>query len=121
MPGVVTNSRSRPSSLKNPWSRATSTGRSCTAFMIATWGLVLASTLTSPPLAKKTILPAASAIDARRDGERLAVPRRGNVFFGHVFQRLEYLEVVVPALGRPERDHGVQRREAGGGALHLAD
>src|SRR5262249_50054257 len=40
MPGVVTNSRSSPSSLKKPLSRATSTGRSCTAFMIATWGLV---------------------------------------------------------------------------------
>src|SRR5215471_20644958 len=39
MPGVVTKSRSRPSSLKNPLSRATRTGRSCTAFITATWGL----------------------------------------------------------------------------------
>src|SRR6266508_2706800 len=43
IPGVVTNSRSRPSSLKNPLSRATSTGRSCTAFMVATCGLFLTS------------------------------------------------------------------------------
>src|ERR1043166_6811546 len=42
---VVTNSRSRPSSLKKPLSRATSTGRSCTAFMVATWGLVLSLTV----------------------------------------------------------------------------
>src|SRR5260221_14651097 len=40
MPGVVTNSMSSPSSLKNPWSRATSTGRSWTAFMIATCGFL---------------------------------------------------------------------------------
>src|SRR5437867_13528 len=38
MPGVVTNSRSSPSSLKNPSSRATRTGRSWTAFMMAIWG-----------------------------------------------------------------------------------
>src|SRR5262245_39706105 len=43
MPGVVTNSRSSPSSRKNPLSRATRTGRSWTAFMIATWGLALVS------------------------------------------------------------------------------
>src|SRR4051812_17367014 len=43
MPGVVTNSMSSPSSLKNPRSRATSTGRSCTAFMIATWVLLPAA------------------------------------------------------------------------------
>src|SRR6266540_2409408 len=45
MPGVVTNSMSRPSSLKNPSSRATSTGKSCTAFMVATWGRVLVAVL----------------------------------------------------------------------------
>src|SRR5262245_4413615 len=49
MPGVVTNSRSSPSSLKNPMSRATRTGRSWTAFMIATWGLVFVSGVMAPP------------------------------------------------------------------------
>src|SRR5439155_7119621 len=43
IPGVVTNSMSRPSSLKNPLSRATNTGRSWTAFMIATLGFANAS------------------------------------------------------------------------------
>src|SRR4051812_42165642 len=42
MPGVVTKSRSRPSSLKKPLSRATSTGRSWTAFMVATCGFLAA-------------------------------------------------------------------------------
>src|SRR5262244_1030650 len=50
MPGVVTNSRSSPSSRKNPLSRATSTGRSWTAFMIATWGFALVSGATALPL-----------------------------------------------------------------------
>src|SRR5262245_55397458 len=48
MPGVVTNSRSRPSSLKKPSSRATRTGRSCTAFITATWGFV-ATWAMAPP------------------------------------------------------------------------
>src|SRR6185369_10787608 len=43
MPGVTMKSMSRPSSLKYPRSRAASTGRSCTAFMIATWGFFLTS------------------------------------------------------------------------------
>src|SRR5665213_4190678 len=45
MPGVVTKSMSSPSSLKNPLSRATSTGRSCTAFMMATCGFFAAAGL----------------------------------------------------------------------------
>src|SRR6185369_2451711 len=51
MPGVVTNSISSPSSLKNPRSRATSTGRSCTAFIVATFGRVFTPTfmLRPPP------------------------------------------------------------------------
>src|SRR4029079_2921295 len=40
MPGVVMKSMSSPSSLKNPRSRAASTGKSCTAFMIATCGFL---------------------------------------------------------------------------------
>src|SRR6185503_8339916 len=58
MPGVVTNSISSPSSLKNPRSRATSTGRSCTAFMVATFGRVFTPTfmLRPPPPASRTHL-----------------------------------------------------------------
>src|SRR5262245_13215850 len=51
MPGVVTTSRSRPSSLKNPLSRATRTGRSWTAFMMAIWGLGFVLEVTASPLA----------------------------------------------------------------------
>src|SRR5215510_13218151 len=45
IPGVVTNSISSPSSLKNPLSRATSTGRSWTAFIMATFGFATVSSL----------------------------------------------------------------------------
>src|SRR5882757_840901 len=138
MPGVVTNSRSRPSSLKKPLSRATSTGRSCTAFMVATWGFVLSLTvmMCSPiwtvrlprswlpmiplhPLACQrpsgsAAIPAGSLLNR----ERIPEPGVGNIVDDHLRHRFEQLELVA-LFRNPEHDHGLQRRAAGKAAGDL--
>src|SRR5882672_1995549 len=133
MPGVVTNSRSRPLSLKNPLSRATSTGRSCTAFMIATWGFVEVSWVAMPfsyadrrscgagdppmiHLASEGVNAlAAVAIELAGDGERALEPRGRQVVVGDLLQRLEHLELVA-LLRDPEHRYGLDRRAARHGA-----
>src|SRR6185503_18468476 len=145
MPGVVTNSRSKPSSLKKPLSRATSTGRSCTAFMVATWGLVLSLTVmmrspiwtvtlprsaarwavaddpsTSAGLSTAQAASAAIPADSLFHRERILQPGVGKVAGDHLRQRLEQLELV--ALFRdPEHDYRFQGRTSGKAASDLRD
>src|SRR5690242_5445633 len=139
MPGVVTNSRFRPSSLKKPLSRATSTGRSCTAFMIATWGFVEVSWMAMafsytdrrdcamrgiPPM----ILPvpacvnalAAIALEPVGGGERIPEPCGGKIVTDNLPQRLEDFEAVLP-FRDPEHDRGLHWRAARHGAGELPD
>src|SRR4051812_48737 len=109
--------------------------------MVAICGLVLsrlwvATLIAYPPIAvqplslihsacgsgvphRRTARSAAGALDARRDGERVLVPGRRQVLRLYVFQWLEDAEVVVLSFRGPERDHGVQRGEAGRRALQL--
>src|SRR6267154_2147808 len=91
MPGVVTNSRSRPSSLKKPLSRATSTGGSAA-------------------------IPAGSLLNR----ERILEPGVGKIVGDHLRHRLEQLELIA-LFRNPEHDNGLQRRTSGKAAGDLRD